>query len=340
MWAVSLIFYGLILLCLVFPLFGWLASMIASVLVWPVRYVLFVAKLMASLPLAAVYTESIYIVVWLVFVYVLLGIFLLSRNRQPGVLICCGILGLSIALLASWTEPLMDDVRITMLDVGQGQSILLQSGGRTFLVDCGGDDDIQTADLISENLLSQGIQKLDGIILTHYDQDHSGALHPLLTRIDTNLLILPDTRNDFELPDSDAEILWVWEDMELSFGNSRMVIYGPVYSGMDNENSLCVLFDTEKCDILITGDRTDFGERMLLRRVNLPDVDVLVAGHHGAENSTSEQLLSAVTPETVLISAAENNRYGHPSPMLLQRLEKFGCTVFRTDKNGTILIRR
>ena len=340
LWAVSLIFYGLILLCLVFPLFGWLASMIASVLVWPVRYVLFVAKLMASLPLAAVYTESIYIVVWLVFVYVLLGIFLLSRNRQPGVLICCGILGLSIALLASWTEPLMDDVRITMLDVGQGQSILLQSGGRTFLVDCGGDDDIQTADLISENLLSQGIQKLDGIILTHYDQDHSGALHPLLTRIDTNLLILPDIRNDFELPDSDAEILWVWEDMELSFGNSRMVIYGPVYSGMDNENSLCVLFDTEKCDILITGDRTDFGERMLLRRENLPDVDVLVAGHHGAENSTSEQLLSAVTPETVLISAAENNRYGHPSPMLLQRLEKFGCTVFRTDKNGTILIRR
>ena len=340
LWVVSLVFYGLILICVVSLLSGWLASVIASALVFPVRYVLLMAKLLASLPLAAVYTESVYIVIWLIFVYTLLTIFLFQRKRQPGVMLCCGILGLCTALLASWTEPLLDDVRITMLDVGQGQSILLQSEGRTFLVDCGGDDDAQTADLISENLLSQGICRLDGIVLTHYDRDHSGALQNLLTRIDTNLLILPDTRNHFKRPDSDAEILWVWEDMELSFGNSRMVIYGPVYSGMDNENSLCVLFDTEKCDILITGDRTDFGERMLLRRVNLPDVDILVAGHHGAEDSTSEQLLSTVTPETVLISVEENNHYGHPSDTLLQRLEKFDCTVFRTDKNGTILIRR
>ena len=128
--------------------------------------------------------------------------------------------------------------------------------------------------------------------------------------------------------------------MELSFGVSRLVIYGPVYSGMDNENSLCVLFDTEKCAILITGDRTSFGERMLLRRVTLPDVDILVAGHHGAADSTSEQLLAAVTPETVLISVKENNIYGHPSDVLLNRLASYGCTVYRTDKNGTILIRR
>lgn len=340
LWIVNLIFYGLILICLVSIPCGWLASFVASILVWPVRYVLLMSKLLASLPLAAVYTESIYIVVWLIFVYVLLIIFLSQKKRQPGVLLWCGMLGLSVALLVSWVEPLLDDVRITMLDVGQGQSILLQSEGRTWLVDCGGDDDAETADIISEKLLSQGISRLDGIVLTHYDRDHSGALDNLLTRIDTELLILPDTRNDFALPDTDAKILWVWENMELSFGNSRMVIYGPVYSGMDNENSLCVLFDTEKCDILITGDRTDFGERMLLRRVSLQDVDILVAGHHGAADSTSEQLLATVTPETVLISVKENNIYRHPSSVLLRRLEEFGCFVYRTDKNGTILIRR
>lgn len=340
LWVVNLIFYGLILICLMSIPCGWLASVIATLLVWPVRYVLCMAKLLASLPLAAVYTESVYIVAWLIFVYILLTIFLFQKKRQPGVLLCCGILGLSVALLVSWVEPLLDDVRITMLDVGQGQSILLQSEGRTWLVDCGGDDDAETADIISEKLLSQGISRLDGIVLTHYDRDHSGALHHLLTRIDTELLILPDTRNDFALPDTDAKILWVWEDVELSMGNSRMVIYGPVYSGMDNENSLCVLFDTENCDILITGDRTDFGERMLLRRVTLPDVDILVAGHHGAADSTSEQLLTAVAPETVLISVKDNNIYGHPSPVLLQRLEEFGCSVYRTDKHGTIRIRR
>ena len=340
LWAVSLIFYGLILVCILHPLLPLLAGFLAAVLAWPMRYVLFTAKIMASIPLAAVYTQSVYIVAWLIFIYILLGVFLVTRNRKPGMLICCGILGLCIALLASWTEPLLDSARITMLDVGQGQSIVLQSEGRTWLVDCGGDDDAKTADIISEQLLSQGISRLDGIILTHYDQDHSGALNNLLTRISTDRLILPDTRNDFLIPETDAEILWVWEDIELTFGCSCMVVYGPVYSGMDNENSLCVLFDTEKCDILITGDRTDFGERMLMRNRILPDVDILVAGHHGAADSTSEQLLSAVTPETVLISVKQGNYYGHPSDVLLNRLERFGCTVYRTDKNGNILIRR
>jgi competence protein ComEC len=109
---------------------------------------------------------------------------------------------------------------------------------------------------------------------------------------------------------------------------------------LDNENSLCVLFDTEKCDILITGDRSSFGERMLLRSRTLPDVDILVAGHHGAADAASEELLRAVRPETVLISVAQDNIYGHPAASLLQRLNDFDCAVYRTDQNGTITIRR
>ena len=340
LWVVTLVFYGLLLTCLL----GWFlpgaAGVLAAILAWPMRYVLFLAKALSAVPLAAVYTTSIYIVFWLVFVYLLLAAFLMQKKKQPGLLLCCGTLGLCCSLLASWAEPMIDSVRITMLDVGQGQSILLQSEGKNFLVDCGGDADDKTADIIAETLLGQGISRLDGIVITHYDRDHSGALHDLLTRIDTELLILPDTQNSFQLPDADTEILWIWEDMELTFGTCRMTVYGPVYSGLDNENSLCVLFDTEKCDILITGDRTGFGERMLLRHEDLPDVDILVAGHHGAAESTSEDLLRAVAPEAVLISVSEHNYYGHPSPKLLQRLESFGCRVYRTDRDGTITIRR
>ena len=79
---------------------------------------------------------------------------------------------------------------------------------------------------------------------------------------------------------------------------------------------------------------------MLLRRRNLPDVDILVAGHHGAADASSEELLQTVKPEVVLISVAKYNIYGQPAPALLQRLENFGCTVYRTDQNGTIMIRR
>lgn len=340
LWVVSFVFYGIMFVCLLGYLMPGAAVILASVLSWPIRYVLLAAKILASAPLAAVYTKSVYIVVWLVFVYVLLMAFLLQRKKHPAVFICCCMIGLCFALLASWAEPLTDSVRITMLDVGQGQSILLQSEGKTFLVDCGGDDDAETADTIAETLLSQGISRLDGIVLTHYDRDHSGALHNLLCRIDTDLLILPDTRNEFPLPETDAEIRWIWEDMEFCFGKAKMTVFGPVYSGLDNENSLCVLFDTENCDILITGDRSEFGERMLMRRTALPDVDILVAGHHGAAASTSEELLRCVTPETVLISVKENNYYGHPSDILLQRLRNFGCAVYRTDLHGTITIRR
>lgn len=340
LWAVNLIFNGLVITCAIGLAAPGPAKILAMGLSWPIRYVLTVAKTLASVPVAAVYTRSIYILAWLVFAYLLLAVFLITGKKRPGLLLSCGILGLCFALLVSWAEPLTATTRITMLDVGQGQSILLQSEGKSILVDCGGDEDGETADIIAETLLSQGISRLDGIIVTHYDRDHSGSLHHLLTRIDANLLLLPDTYNDMDLPEFSGEILYVWEDLSLSFGNASLFIYGPVYSGNDNENSLCVLFDTEKCDILITGDRSFFGERMLLRRRELPDVDILVAGHHGAADSVSEELLYAVTPETVLISVGQDNAYDHPAQSLLQRLENFGCRIYRTDLHGTIVIRR
>ena len=76
----------------------------------------------------------------------------------------------------------MED-RVTVLDVGQGQCVLLQSGGRNYLVDCGGDSDTQAADTAAETLLSMGIHKLDGVIVTHYDRDHAGGVGYLLSRI-------------------------------------------------------------------------------------------------------------------------------------------------------------
>ena len=79
---------------------------------------------------------------------------------------------------------------------------------------------------------------------------------------------------------------------------------------------------------------------MLLQHAALGDVDVLVAGHHGSKYATSEELLTAVQPEIVCISAGAGNRFGHPAPELLQRLETYGCAVYRTDLHGDILIRR
>ena len=251
---------------------------------------------------------------------------------------CCVVLGLCIALLASWTEPMMDDVRFTVLDVGQGQCLLLQSQGKTYMVDCGGSSDSMAADLAAETLLSQGISRLDALILTHYDRDHAGGAEYLLSRIDTGVLILPPVHSEYAF--RAEEILYGAEDLLLSSGNTKIRVFSSPISGDDNENSLCVLFDTEKCDILITGDRDGFGERMLLRKITDLDIDVLVAGHHGSKYATCEELLTAVRPGIVCISAGRNNSFGHPAPELLQRLDHYGCSVYRTDLQGNIIIRR
>lgn len=339
LWVISGIFYGIMVVCLAALWWQTGAVWLAKLVSWPIRYALWVAGVMADFPIAAVYTCSPYITAWIVFVYGLLAVFFISRNRKPVLLSGCAVLGLCAALLASWVEPLTDDVRIEVLDVGQGQCILLQHEGRSFLVDCGGDSDTEAADMAAEILLSRGVESLDGMILTHLDRDHAGGAENLLQRMDCRLLVLPVEENDLYLL-TDGDVVYVREDLELTVGNAEIRIYAPTYPGTGNEKSLCVLFDTEKCDILITGDRNGFGERMLLRNADIPDVDVLVAGHHGSKHSSCEELLMAVRPEIVCISVGKDNSYGHPAPELLTRLEDFGCTVYRTDIDGSIIIRR
>ena len=100
------------------------------------------------------------------------------------------------------------------------------------------------------------------------------------------------------------------------------------------------MFQAGDCDILITGDRSTEGELALLRSVQLPQLEILVAGHHGSQYSTGVLLLEATKPDIVLISVGEDNPYGHPSEEVLQRLALYGCEIYRTDQCGTIVIRR
>ena len=343
LWVISFVFYGVMLVCLLSMISAAAASVAATVIAWPIRYVLTVSKALAALPLSSVYTASIYIVAWLVFCYLLLAAFLLMRKRRPTLLACCAVIGLCIALAASWFEPMTDDCRMTVLDVGQGQCILLQSEGKTYLVDCGGSDEEEAADAAAERLLAQGIFRLDGVILTHFDADHSGGMKYLLQRIPTDLLIVPDAEDEkgvlTGLSPLASQTIRLRENMIMTYGDTEISVFGPVVPDSGNESSLAILFRHETCDILITGDRSDFGERLLLKTADIPQVDILVAGHHGSKHSTSEELLAAVKPEIAVISVGENY-YGHPTQEVLMRLSAVGAVVYRTDIHGNIVLRR
>lgn len=344
LWVVTILFCGIIGACILGAIWFPIGKGLAWLLGWLVKYILKTAKIIASIPVSAVYTKSPYIVVWLVFVYILLLVFLLSKQKRPVILCCCAVLSLCVAMLASWTEPLLDDYRVTVLDVGQGQCILLQSKGKTYMVDCGGDYDEGAADTAAAALLSQGITHLDGLILTHYDKDHVGAAGYLLYRVDAGIVILPEDREadawDASLfKHHDGDVHRVKKTTQICWSDAKITLYPGWSSETSNESSLCVLFQTEKCAILITGDRSTVGEEVLLKTAALPQLDALVVGHHGAASSTGEALLETTRPKTALISVGKDNGYNHPSEQVLERLEKYHCRIRRTDLEGTIIFR-
>ena len=344
LWVVTIFFCGIIASCVLGAAWLPLGQGLAWILSWLVRYILLIAKTVASIPIAVVYTASPYITVWLVFCYLLLGIFLFSKQKRPVILCCCAVISLCVAIGASWAEPLTDDYRVTVLDVGQGQCVLLQSKGKTYMVDCGGDYDEDAADTATAMLLSQGISHLDGLILTHYDKDHVGGVGYLLYRVSTDVVILPEGSGakDWDetlLKHHEGTVLRGNRNLQISWADADITIYSSWTTESSNESSLCVLFQAEKCAILITGDRTAVGEEMLLKTAALPKLDALVVGHHGAGSSTGEALLQATRPNTALISVGSGNAYGHPSQKTLERLQDYGCKIRRTDLEGTILFR-
>lgn len=343
-WIVTFIFYGIMLVCVLGFLHSGLAAAAAWVIGWPIRYVLTVARLLSALPMAAVYTQSGYIVAWLIFCYVLLLIYMLIKEKPALIFASLAALTLCLSVTLSWVEPMLDECRMTVLDVGQGQAIILQSGGKTWVVDCGGDYAEDAADATAEKLLSMGISRVDGIILTHYDEDHSGGVEYLLTRIDTELLLLPHSNDENgvgdRLRDAGPEgTLTVQEDLSVTADSCELTLFAPISYNSGNESSMAVLFQTENCAILITGDMGESGERLLMKYHELPKVDALVVGHHGSKTSTSELLLDTVRPDYAFISVSENNRYGHPATTVLERLLEFGCMIFRTDQQGTLIYR-
>lgn len=345
LWMISYIFYGILLVCTLGMIAPLLGTGIAWAISWAIRYVIAVATGIAKFPFAAVYTQSIYIVFWLVAVYLLLAVYLLMKQKRPLLFGLCAGMMLTMALMISWVEPQRDECRVTVLDVGQGQCILLQSEGKNFLVDCGGDSDTAAADRAAGLLLSQGIDRLDGLILTHYDADHAAGAVYLLQRISADTLFLPNCEDAEGIRPrlqnaGGSSALLISQQVVVTFGDARITLIPSERGETDNESGLCVLFQTKNCDILITGDRSERGELELLRQLQLPQLELLIVGHHGSKYSTSRELLIKTRPQTAIISVGSDNRYGHPAREVLARLAAIDCVIYRTDLDGTVVYRR
>lgn len=335
---ISLIFYGVALTCGIGAVYLPLGMLLGKVLHYPIWLVLAIAKAFSHVPMAALYTCGIFSVVFVMGAYLLAGVRLVTKRGRVRYYAFVGCLLFALCQWLSYWVPRQDDFRLTVLDVGQGQSLLLQSGGETFLIDCGGWSGENAADAAAEELLSQNIFRLDGMALTHFDTDHVGGAGYLLGRMGTKFLALPGEYP--ALGESSNVVLTVTEDMAVPFGAGLLRFFPYDGGNSSQENSMVILFESKNCVILVTGDLDLAGERRLVETKKLPRVDVLVVGHHGSKNATSEALLERVRPRAAVISVGKNNSYGHPTQEVLDRLSEIGCPVYRTDEQGTIIFRR
>ncbi|MDP2648173.1 MAG: ComEC/Rec2 family competence protein [Candidatus Yanofskybacteria bacterium] len=266
-------------------------------------------------------------------------------------LIRIGILGalIGLVLFTSFENKRQDGLlKVYFFDVGQGDAIFIQApNGRQVLVD-GGPNNTVLQNL--SKAMSPKDRNIDVVLLSHPHADHVSGLVDVLDRYQINYIV--QAKENY-----DSSEFRAWQDavsrenaieieaiagkvFDLGMG-ARLTILHPANSAAgittDDPHKHMVVVQLEYGDakILLTGDMEADVERFLASRINIR-ADVLKVGHHGSKTSTSELFLNAVNPQAAVIQLGDKNRYGHPSKIVLDRLESLGIPYYRTDLQDNI----
>jgi competence protein ComEC len=284
-------------------------------------------------------------------------------------LLACLVVALALSLIAapdvfdsdSATEPTVTAgvtggvATIAVLDVDQGQAVaVISPGGQAALIDAGRSQ-ARVEDELAPYLRSLGVNSLEYLILSHPDQDHVGGMPAVLELFDVATWVdpgIPTTNQTYGASvemvlDQDIDAVRARQGEVLNLGDAvRIELLWPQDDFIrsdgepdSNENSAVVRITFAGVSILVPGDLETRGEAALVEQL-AEDLqsDVLIVGHHGSNSSSGAAFLDAVDPEVAIISAGENNPYGHPHDEVLQRLRFRGIEIYRTDLDGTINI--
>jgi competence protein ComEC len=298
--------------------------------------------------------------------YAVLGLILMRRRIKRA---CWLFLLAAVVITADggyWLHERFwhDDLRVTVLDVGQGSAALVEfPGGKTMLIDGGGFTDNRIFDvgqrIVAPFLRYRKILRIDTIVLSHPSSDHMNGLVYVLSHFHPQKLLWTGERAstasfaNFQqaLAESGTQAPdFTRLNRRMTIGGADVMILHPEISRMQglhrfsggdcNNHSLVVKVAMGNCGILFPGDIEIPAEKRLIDccRHNVAS-QVLVAPHHGSRTSSSKSFLDAVRPEKVVISAGWRNRFGFPHKTVLKRYQALGSEVFRTDNQGAVLLR-
>jgi competence protein ComEC len=250
--------------------------------------------------------------------------------------------------LAAPQRPTVGNVRLTVLDVGQGLAIHIQTAHHDLLYDTG---PVYTAEANAGNrvvipyLRAHGVNRLDGLIVTHQDTDHSGGAEAVVDEVPVGWLM---SSLEFEHPISALPVKalpcsagqqWNWDGVHFRVLHP-LAVQLQEESRKTNDLSCVLMVENAKARMLLTSDIEALSERALLdREGGQLHADVLVAPHHGSRTSSTPEFIAAVAARTVIFPVGYRNHFHHPRPEILERYRASGAHLYRTDTEGALTVR-
>ncbi len=231
---------------------------------------------------------------------------------------------------------------ITMLDVGQGLSLLLESEGEYMLYDGGGRN---YSSYVVSYLEQHQVDELKYMFTSHYDEDHINGQVGVLNTEKIDLVVRPDYVHNSKLYQSYLDMLdkngapseFPSVGDTFALGSATITVLAPdEYSNNTNDNSIAIKITDGAFNCIITGDAEVDSEAKMLAGSYLTDCDLYVAGHHGSSSSSSEAFIEAIKPEYAFISVGAGNSYGHPTEQTMATFKSNNVQVFRTDMQGEV----
>lgn len=271
------------------------------------------------------------------------------RNRAFVVPVLLLILNVVIwATLAQATERQSGVLTVSFLDIGQGDSIYIEApNGRQMIVDGGPNESLMSA---LPDVLVFGDKTIDVLVVTNPDADHYSGFIPLIESFEIGAIVESGTSSDTTLYDSFQQLITekeidhveAYSGQKIILDEERNVYLEILFPNTDvsswdsNDGSIVSKLVYGNTSVLLMGDSTKLAEGIVVSRNDLSGVDILKAGHHGSKTSTGLPLLEESKPSVVVISAGEDNRYGHPDEETIENLNEMGIPYLVTMDEGTI----